>query len=325
MPSSLFISYAHRDMDPTHWLEKLKTYLAPVRRRGSVDVWDDKKIQTGGKWRSQIEEALRSAHAAVLLVGPGFLESEFINDVELPTLLSSANKIGLQIFPLVTGYCGYTRSSLGDYQSFNDPEKPLESLVLHEQNKMLNAFSIAIDDALRHPSALLTPTVAATTVDLEACITLIMRSRSNTYKAFQAQARRRDDLVTAITTRLHIKNDLQYEKFFFKFYAEMTNAERFEFDQIRALTTGPLYTGNRAILETIGRCPVLLDEFPILVDVQQHLVFWLNKYEKVFTVHPEMCLLYTGVEDGVPFPPGVDEILERWTVKRKSLQPQKNG
>ena len=49
-----------------------------------------------------------------------------------------------------------------------------------------------------------------------------------------------------------------------------------------------------------------------MADLRQHLVFWLDKYERVFLKRPEMCLLYTGVEDGVPFPNGVDEKVRRW-------------
>ena len=58
--------------------------------------------------------------------------------------------------------------------------------------------------------------------------------------------------------------------------------------------------------------PEVLDELLSLADLHQHLVFWLNKFEKVFARRPEMCLLYTGVEDGVPFPENLDAELKTW-------------
>lgn len=46
------------------------------------------------------------------------------------------------------------------------------------------------------------------------------------------------------------------------------------------------------------------------MDLRQHLVFWLNKFDRVFVNNKAMCLLYTGVEDGVPFPSYVDDVIK---------------
>lgn len=122
--------------------------------------------------------------------------------------------------------------------------------------------------------------------------------------------------MKAVERRLKIRNTLEYEKFFFKYYKQMIADERFEFDQIRALTEGPLYNGNRTIANILETHPELLDEVPFLVDLRQHLVFWLNKYDRVFVRTPEMCLLYTGVEDAVPFPNGIDRAIDTWLRKQ---------
>lgn len=202
----------------------------------------------------------------------------------------------------------YTTSALGRFQAFNDPEAPMEALAWADQNKMLNAISISADGALRH-SARVELGVAIPSNQPAAAreaLARIRRCLSDTHKAFLAQCKRRDYLVAAITSRLRIESDLEYEKFFIRYYARLTRTERFEFDQIRALTEGPLVQGNKAVLEILEEHPDLLDKMPLLVDLRQHLVFWVNKYERVFVRTPGMCLLYTGVEDGVPFPPGID-------------------
>jgi hypothetical protein len=100
--SSLFISYGHIDMTPTNWLERLKLYLAPLRREELIDIWDDSRIKVGSQWRVEIKDAMERTSAALLLVGPGFLASEFIQDNELPTLLSAAQVRGVKIYPIVT-------------------------------------------------------------------------------------------------------------------------------------------------------------------------------------------------------------------------------
>ena len=305
MPSALFISYSHRDMQPVNWLDRLKLYLAPLRRQEPIDIWDDTRIQVGGDWHEQISEALESASAAILLVGPGFLASEFILDHELPALLNSAQTRDVKIYPLLIGYCAYRNSDLGPYQSFNDPNQPLESLPLAEQNKILNDLSMAVDETMRH-SPRSRPQGNGQSGDLTAPLQAIQMHLRNTYTAFVAQCRRRNDLVAVMIQRLQIRDRLEYEKFFFRYYDQMSDEEKFEFDQIRAMTEGPLYDGNRAILDVLNQQSRLLDAVPALVDLRQHLVFWLNKYDKVFKTNKRMCLLYTGVEDGVPFPAGLD-------------------
>lgn len=142
MPSkSVFISYSHLEK---HWLKRLGPYLAQLGRDGLVDFWDDTRIKAGADWRAQISAALNRARAAILLIGPGFLASEFITKHELPTLLNGVATSGITIYPLVVGYCVYESSPLKAFQAFNEPKKPLEALTKPKQNKILNDLSVAL-------------------------------------------------------------------------------------------------------------------------------------------------------------------------------------
>ena len=134
----------------------------------------------------------------------------------------------------------------------------------------------------------------------------------NTYVTFVAQARRRNELVKLITERLNIKRKQQYEKFFITYFDQMNKQERFIFDQIRAMTEGTLYQGNRNMLTLLESNPTLIREVPKLEDVRKHLTFWINKYHQVFLQRDDMCLLYVGVEDAVPFPSGIDQKVSDW-------------
>jgi|GEM_PF-1419645 cell division protein ZapA (FtsZ GTPase activity inhibitor) len=312
MAHTIFISYGHADMMETPWIERLRLYLEQNRHKNGVMTWDDSKIEPGSDWRTSIASALNSASAAILLVGPGFLASRFIANEELPALLASAERHNKPIFPLIVKYCAYEQSVLAALQSFNKPERPLESLSTVEQNKTMSELAVALNNKLE--SHVASPRSRAG--DKAAQIKLIQRNLSDTRKAFVAQLNHRDDLVKAVERRLKIRNTLEYEKFFFKYYKQMIADERFEFDQIRALTEGPLYNGNRTIANILETHPELLDEVPFLVDLRQHLVFWLNKYDRVFVRTPEMCLLYTGVEDAVPFPNGIDRAIDTWLRKQ---------
>jgi hypothetical protein len=306
---SLFISYGHRDMEEVNWLERLKLYLAPLRRQEVVDCWDDGRIKAGTDWRQSIASSMERAAAAVLLVGPGFLASDFIATEELPRLLENG-RAGRPLYPLIVGYCAYAGSPLGSYQAFNDPQTPLEALAVPEQNRILNKLSEQVDADLRKTMPPNRPVDASS--DKRSAMQTIQTTLAQTHTAFVAQARRRDQLVQSVRSRLAVNDHLQYERFFFKYFERLDRDERFQFDQIRAMTEGPLHDGNQTILRTLERFPELMEEIPSLLALRQHLVFWLNKYDRVFTKTPAMSLLYTGVEDGVPFPKGIDQEVSLW-------------
>lgn len=65
----------------THWS------LAGLDSAARLSVWDDSRIVPAAEWRREIDAALQTAAAAVLLVSPSFFSSEFIRTCELPALL----------------------------------------------------------------------------------------------------------------------------------------------------------------------------------------------------------------------------------------------
>jgi len=132
--SEIFISYSHQDRE---WLDKLKLFLKPLERNGLLQIWDDGRIRTGADWKSEIIAALSRARVGVLLISQPFLASDFIADEELPRILRAAQSEGVTIYPIVVAHSTYHRSPLSRFQAANDPQKPLESLSVPEQNKIL--------------------------------------------------------------------------------------------------------------------------------------------------------------------------------------------
>ena len=133
--NKIFISYAHADED---WLTNLKTHLKSLQKYvGGFDYWDDKRLRTGDRWKEEIEKALQSASAAILLISPDFLASDFIANDELPPILERVNTQGTKIFPVIVRRSLFNYSPLSSFQSVNPPEKPLKACTAAEVDEYL--------------------------------------------------------------------------------------------------------------------------------------------------------------------------------------------
>ena len=316
MAPTLFVSYSHSDNAEHRWAERLNTFFDAVKDTLPVDVWADTRMGAGEKWRAEIASAISQAAAAVLLVGPGFLASQFIKDHELPDLLRAKDAGALRLYPLVVAFSPWSHSLLEPYQAFNDPNAPLEAMTPAEQNRWLNRLVVAIADEMRSVQVLPAKSAPPTNT-LRTAIAAIRDSLEATRTAFVMQARRRNQLVATMQSRLSLTELPEFEQLFFRYFDRMDEGEQFEFAQIRAITEGLLHDNNRKILDTIEATPAVRDELPILSALRLHLLVWLNKYDRVFAKSARMSVLYVGVEDGVPFPLGVDEVVAEWLVQNK--------
>jgi len=121
----VFVSYSHRDREA---FEELWGFLAPLHREGLLEAWSDERIETGFRWRTEIDAALESATAAVLLVTQRFVASDFIAKHELPRLLARAREGKVTVLPV---FHSPADVSFGDYaeipelQGFGTPDRPL--------------------------------------------------------------------------------------------------------------------------------------------------------------------------------------------------------
>ena len=127
----VFVSYSHCDQE---WLERLQVHLAPVSRVYEIEIWDDSRIAAGKEWRPEIQDALESAFAAILLVSADFLASNFIDKNELPALLKAAQEEGTVILPVILSPCRFKNTpGLAQFQPINNPAEPLINATRGEQ------------------------------------------------------------------------------------------------------------------------------------------------------------------------------------------------
>lgn len=138
----IFISYSHKDSE---WLDRVQVHLRPLVREGIIDPWSDTRIAPGGRWRDEIQSALETATAAILLVSADYLASDFVVEHELPTLLSRAQSEGTTILPVILSPCRFSGSELGRFQAVNDPRKPLLGMPFVEQENIWRQMTEEIE------------------------------------------------------------------------------------------------------------------------------------------------------------------------------------
>jgi hypothetical protein len=144
--TSVFVSYSHKN---DAYLKRLQVHLKVLKHEGiEVDVWDDTRIKAGMQWKKEIEAALASATASIMLVSTDFLASDFIMNNELPSLLESAENSGTTILPLIVEPCRFSNSKLSIFQAVNDPDTPLSKLSEADQEEQYLALIERITELL---------------------------------------------------------------------------------------------------------------------------------------------------------------------------------
>ncbi len=144
--SRAFISYSHKD---EMYLRELQTHLAPYIQSELVDIWDDTKILPGSKWREEIEKALNSTKVAVLLISADFLASDFIRNIELPSLLAAREQEGAIILTVLLRPCAFTNTDIGQFQAVNTPSTPLSKMNPGRRDEVWSRVAELVREALR--------------------------------------------------------------------------------------------------------------------------------------------------------------------------------
>jgi len=112
---AVFVSYSHDDRD---WRRKFTVILAPEVRNHGLELWDDTHIPVGDDWRRNIDDGVRRAGVALLLVTGSYLASRFIMEDELPGLVAH----GVQLVPVLVEDCLWDREPLlASVQWAHDP------------------------------------------------------------------------------------------------------------------------------------------------------------------------------------------------------------
>jgi len=141
----VFISYSYED---GAWLTLLKKHLKPFVRQDHLRIWDDTMLKAGQRWHDQIRVALANARAAIFLVTPDFVASDFIIDEELKALLEKARASGLPLFWMHISASAWEETQLKHFEALLPPKYPLDGMSEPERNAALVKACQKLRDAL---------------------------------------------------------------------------------------------------------------------------------------------------------------------------------
>lgn len=118
----IFISYAHADEAA---MKELDRFLGPLERNGEIEIWTDRKILPGQKWKETILQNIETADVVLLLVSAHFLDSDFIHQEEIPRALRRMEEHGKVVIPIILNYCLWDMSPLAGIQALPKDAQPI--------------------------------------------------------------------------------------------------------------------------------------------------------------------------------------------------------
>jgi hypothetical protein len=99
----VFISYSHKD---EVWKDKLLPQLRALEQAGvAMKVWEDRQIDAGVTWYPEIQQVMRDAAVAILLISADYLASGFSIKEEVPFLLKRHEQDGMLLIPVLIRAC----------------------------------------------------------------------------------------------------------------------------------------------------------------------------------------------------------------------------
>jgi len=275
---TVFISYSHED---EAWKDRLVTHLGVLQSQGLLDLWDDRRIGAGEDWEREIEKAMATASAAVLLVSADFLTSAFILGEEVPRLLErrDRDKESLRIFPVIVKPCAWKQVKwLARMQVRPQDGRPLSAGDEHR----IDADLAAIAEEVAAIMDLISPTpqrFPAAGVDLPFPSTEIA-----TPEAVSEWAPKAHQVDFAIITALEKEAKAIVRRL------ENHTVKRFEDRDIRTYHCGtvPIQDTDRAYRVVVVLLPSM-GEIPAAVAVTDAVTCWKPRF-----------VLMVGIAGGIP-------------------------
>ena len=106
---SFFISYARANQQLADLFIGLMNEQFGPAKRYRYELWRDSNIQVGEDWHQRIQDALKACDLGLLLVSLSFLQSQYIEQSELPQFVGRDSK---PVIPVLLQTVDFARHDL---------------------------------------------------------------------------------------------------------------------------------------------------------------------------------------------------------------------
>lgn len=120
----LFISYSHKD-EPLR--QQLEAHLKPLIRQGIIQIWHDRQLASGERWREQIDLRLEEADIILPLVSADYLASDYTYEIEMRRALEKHAAHEALLMPVILRPVDWQSSPLALLQALPPGGKPVTS------------------------------------------------------------------------------------------------------------------------------------------------------------------------------------------------------
>lgn len=150
----VFVSYSHADEALRQELDK---HLTMLRRQGTIDLWNDRRIPPGDDLGNAIDAHLEEADIVLLLVSPDFLASSYCYDVELNRAMERHRAGDARVIPVILRACDWHGAPFGNLLATPTDGKPvsrfpdLDSALLEVTHAIRKAAELAADSPTAPP------------------------------------------------------------------------------------------------------------------------------------------------------------------------------
>lgn len=119
----ILISYSHADES---FRSSLVKHLKVLERTSEVEIWDDRSINAGTPWESEIDTRIEKSDIVLALVSPDFVSSNYCYEKEMKRALERHERGRATVIPIIVRACYWEPTPLGKLQALPRDLKPVE-------------------------------------------------------------------------------------------------------------------------------------------------------------------------------------------------------
>ncbi len=138
----IFLAYSYPDKK---WLDRVQAALTAADPDLEVVSWDDRKLRGGKLSERELARLISGSRLVVMLVSDLFIESEFIKQAKLPSLLNAARAEGLHVCWVLVSHCLYETAGINAADALNDLDWPLDGLSVARREAVLSGVARKIN------------------------------------------------------------------------------------------------------------------------------------------------------------------------------------